>query len=244
MQNFALRSVAVATTAIALTLPLAGCGNDSKDSSSSSAKTSTAATSSNSAKPTKTGSKIIPRTTDKPDSGSNQTIADYIKAKNITEVIQHPGDAGSPTLDLPVPENWKDASADAPEWAYGAIVYDGADAGAYTASVLVLMSKLTGDVDADKLIQYASGELKNLPGYEPLGDGAEDTLDGFQGYELAGNYTSDDGEKLVSAQKTVIVPADDGVFIIQFNVDGADEQLDVLKDVTAFIDDNVKITPA
>ena len=244
MSNFALRSVAAATTAIALTLPLAGCGNDSKDSSSSSAKTTTAAKSSNSAKPTKTGSKLIPRTTEQQDSGSNQTIADYIKAQNITEVVQHRGDPGAPALDLPVPENWKDASADAPDWAYAAIVYDGADAGAYTASVIVLMSKLTGDVDAATLLQYAPGELKNLPGYEPLGDGAEDTLDGFQGYELAGNYTGDDGKKLVSAQKTVIVPADDGVFIIQFNADGADEQIDVLKDVTTFIDDNVKITPA
>jgi len=49
------------------------------------------------------------------------------------------------------------------------------------------MSKLTGNVDAAKVMEYAPGELKNLPGFDG-GDGNTSTLGGFDAYQIGGSY--------------------------------------------------------
>ena len=89
--------------------------------------------------------KVAPR--DEDAAGPNPTIASYIKENNIQETPVKRGDPGSPTIDLPVPDGWEPAGEDTPEWAYGAIVYTGPDAGEYTPSIVALVSKLTGNVD-------------------------------------------------------------------------------------------------
>src|SRR5262249_3628530 len=156
-------------------LALAGCGSENKSTTkTSSSSSSTSATTSKKA----TASKIPPRTAQQAP-GPNPTIASYIQQNGIVETPVHRGDPGSPTIDLPFPPGWQNAGADTPDWAYGAIVYTGPEGANYTPSIVALVSKLTGNVDPQKIIDLAPGELNNLPGYKPMNEGANSTLGNF-----------------------------------------------------------------
>ncbi len=132
----------MAAIAAALAVVLSGCGSDTKTepSTSTSASKTTSETTSKKAAPS-SKPKVAPR--DEDAAGPNPTIASYIKENNIQEAPVKRGDPGSPTIDLPVPEGWEPAGEDTPEWAYGAIVYTGPEAGEYTPSIVALVSKLT-----------------------------------------------------------------------------------------------------
>jgi hypothetical protein len=154
-----------AAIAMALAIALSGCGSNTKTEPSTSASASKT-TSTTSAKPApSTKPKVAQR--DEDATGPNPTIASYIKDNNIQESPVKRGDPGSPTIDLPVPDGWEPAGEDTPDWAYSAIVYTGPDAGEYTPSIVALVSKLTGNVDPQKIIDLAPGELNNLPGGRP-----------------------------------------------------------------------------
>lgn len=228
-----MKAGGAAIAVVAMGLALAGCGSDTKTAPSPSASSSSASSSS-----TKSSS-AAPSTS--AQAGKNETIADYIKENGITETPVKRGDPGSPTVDLPVPEGWADAGAKTPEYAWGAIVFSDPAMAADPPSIVALMSKLTGNVDPAKIIEYAPGELKNLPGFEG-GDGNTSTLGGFDAYQIGGTYVKD-GAKRMIAQKTVVVPGQGGTFVLQLNADGTEDQMGPLMDATSVIDEKTTITP-
>ena len=89
------------------------------------------------------------------------------------------------------------------------------------------MSKLSGDVDPQKIIDLAPGELNNLPDYTPGNEGETSTLGDHPAYVLGGTYTRDGATRFI-AQKTVVIPAADGLYVLQLNVDGPEAAGDVL----------------
>ncbi|MGW4246250.1 LpqN/LpqT family lipoprotein [Nocardia sp. NPDC004722] len=234
--------IGVATAAVAVSVLLTGCGG--KDSKSAAPASTSAVTSS--AKPTSTSpgnSKLAPRALDG-GAGANYTIADYIKDQHITETPVHNGDPGAPAITLPFPAGWADAGSDTPDYAIGAIEYTGADiAGAnYTPNIVALLSKLQGKLDPQKLIDDASGEMKNLPGFSQLGNGAVTTVSGFPAYRIAGTYTLQ-GIPVVSAQETVVIPGPGGVYyVLQLNATSNQDQADLLQSAIATIDQQITIT--
>jgi hypothetical protein len=236
------RTALTATAAIsaALAIVLSGCGSDSKTapSTSSSSSKTTSSTSTKAAPSTKP--RVAPRDENAP--GPNPTIASYIQQNNIQETPVKRGDPGSPTIDLPIPEGWRPAGEDTPEWAYGAIIYTGPEAAEYTPSVVALVSKLTGNVDPQKIIDLAPGELNNLPGWKPLNEGATSTLGEYPAYQLGGTWVQD-GKTKVVAQKTVVIPGSDGLYVLQLNADGLENQLDIIGAATDVIDSQTKIAP-
>ena len=72
-------------------------------------------------------------------------------------------------IDLAVPEGWTriPEGADAP---YGGIVFNTPTNPNDPPKIIAIVEKLTGNVDTDKLLAVAPGEVKNLPGYSG-GDG-------------------------------------------------------------------------
>lgn len=226
----------VAITVVALSLALVGCGSQNKPSANT---TSSAPTTTTSKSPT---SKIPPRTAEQAP-GPNPTIATYIQQNGIVETPVHRGDPGSPTIDLPFPPGWENAGADTPDWAYSAIVYTGPEAANYTPSIVALVSKLTGNVDPQKIIDLAPGELNNLSGYKPMNEGgATSTLSNFPAYQLGGTWV-DNGQTKVVTQKTVVIPGGDGLYVLQLNADGLDNQGDIVSAATDVIDQQTTITP-
>lgn len=222
----------VAITAVALSLALVGCGSKTNEKSTTSTTTTTTTT--------KTSGALAPRTQNAP--GPNPTIASYIQENGITETSVHRGDPGAPTIDLPVPDGWANAGPDTPKWAYDTIVYKGPEAADYTPSVIAVVSKLTGNVDAQKIIDLAPGELNNLPGYKAMNDGAVSTLGDYPAYQLGGTWVQDGQTKIV-AQKTVVIPGSDGLYVLQLNADGLQKQGDIVSAGTDAIDAQTTITP-
>ncbi len=237
MRASALTGAAAAAAALAVVL--AGCGSDTQTATSSSSSTSTSSSSeetSTSEKPTVTEPSEAP-------AGPNPTIADYIKEQGITETPVKMDDPTAPTINLPVPEGWRPLSPEEqPEWAYGVIVYDGPDAGNDPANIVALVSRLSGDVDPQALIDVAPGELNNLPGYTPRNEGETSTLGEYPAYLLGGTWVKD-GVTRVIAQKTVIIPAADGLYVLQLNADGLESSMDALGAATDVIDSETTITP-
>jgi hypothetical protein len=235
MRASAITGVAAAVTALAVVL--SGCGSDTKTASSSSETTK----SSSSSKETTTSKKPKVAETTEAAAGPNPTIADYIKENKIQETGIKMGDPSAPPVNLPVPDGWKPLSPEeAPDYSYGAIVYTGPEFEADPPNIVALMSKLTGDVDPQKIIDLAPGELNNLPDYKPGNEGENSTLGDYPAYVLGGTYTRDGATRFI-AQKTVVIPNADGLYVLQLNVDGPDAAGDVLSAATEKIDSDTTI---
>lgn len=234
--SMSVRAGVIAIAAVALGLSLAGCGSDTKTEPS---KTET--TSSNATTTTTTTSEAAP-TTSAQASGPNKTIVDYIRENGIVETPVKRGDPGSPTIDLPTPPGWEDAGSHTPEWAYGAIISTDPAFAADPPSIIAIVSKLTGNVDPAKILEFAPGEIKNMRGYQGSGEGTADELSGFDATQIGGTYERD-GVVRAIAQKTVVIPGQDGLYILQLNADGLEDQMGALIDATSAIDDQTTITP-
>jgi Probable lipoprotein LpqN len=228
-----LRAGAIAIAAIAIGIGLSGCGSDTKSAPSTSKQTSTSASA--------TISKAAP-TTSAQAAGPNKTIVDYIKENGIVEAPVHRGDQGAPTINLPFPPGWQDAGNRTPAWAYGAILLSDPAVAQDPPTIIALVSKLTGNVDPAKILEYAPGEIKNLPGYDGANEGSSSTLGGFDATHIGGTYTKD-GAKRAIAQKTVVIPGQDGLYVLQLNADGTEDQMGALMDATGVIDEQTTITP-
>ena len=174
--------------------------------------------------------------------GCDYTIVDYIHENGIVETPVKRGDPGSPTIDLPFPPGWSDAGPRKPEWAYSAIVSDDPAMADDPPTIIALLSKLTGNVDPAKILEFAPGEIKNLPGYEGAEEGSPSTLSDFEAVQIGGTYTKD-GVLRAIAQKTAVIPGQDGLFVLQLNADGREDQMTALMDATGVIDEQTKITP-
>jgi Probable lipoprotein LpqN len=228
-----LRAGVIAITAIALGIGLSGCGSDTKTAPSTSKTTSSESKT--------TTSKAAPTTTAQA-SGPNKTIVDYIKENGIVETPVHRGDPGAPTFDLPTPAGWEDAGSRTPDWAYGAILFSDPAMAQDPPTIIAIVSKLTGNVDPAKILEYAAGEIKNLPEYDGAAEGTPSTLGGFDATQIGGTYTRE-GAKRAIAQKTVVIPGKDGLYVLQLNADGTEDQMGPLMDATGVIDEQTKITP-
>ena len=223
-----------AVAAIALTVALAGCGSDSSTEATSSSSASSSAASSEAESPSAAPAEA--------PAGGNETIAEYVKQNGITETPVKRGDPGTPTVNLPVPAGWEDAGAKTPANAVNALVFTGDPAAAADPPTIVaIMSKLSGEVDPAKIMEYAPGELKNLPGFEG-GNGNTSTLGTFDAYQIGGTYVRE-GVKRLIAQKTVLIPSGPDLFVLQLNADGVEAQMGPLMDATSQIDEKTVITP-
>jgi hypothetical protein len=70
---------------------------------------------------------------------------------------------------------------------------------------------------------------------------ARHTLSGFQAWQLNGTYQKD-GKTRAVAQKTVVIPSQGAVFVLQLNADSLQSDQGPLMDATNVIDDQAKIT--
>jgi len=224
--------------AVALSVVLAGCSSATKTEEKKETSTTASATSSAEKTTTTTESKSG-LTTPKP-TGTHRTIQDYIKENNIQETPIKRGDPG-PTIDLPIPDGWetKDGLPEAP---YGAIVYPNTKVPNNPPRILAIFEKLTGNVDPEQILALAPGELQNIPGFDGSTEGTRDKLGGFDAVQLGGQYDVD-GKQGMIAQKTVVIPSQDGLYVLQLNAYSDESEADVLMDATNQVDEQTKITP-
>ena len=179
-------------------------------------------------------------TTEAPAPGEPQpTIATYIADNGITETAVRKGDPGAPVIGLPVPADWAVATSP-PEWAYDAIVSTDAAYQDDPPAIFAIMSKLEG-ADAEQLLAHAPGELMNLLDYQG-GTGESSELAGYSAVVLAGTFTGDNGAPRSIAQKTVVIPASDAIYVLQLNANGPAGAQAILDAATATVDADTTIT--
>lgn len=162
------------------------------------------------------------------------TIADYIKQSGIVETPVHRGDPGAPVFTMPTPPGWVDAGPRTPAWAYSAIVNDPVNP-TEPPSVVSLISKLAGDVDPNKLLEYAPNELQNLADYKPTGDVTRGDISGFPTVHLAGTYAKGNQRRAI-AQTTVVIQGGGNAYVLQINADANERDKTVLTDINKAID--------
>ncbi len=75
-----------------------------------------------------------------------------------------------------------------------------------------------------------------------MNEGATSTLGEYPAYQLGGTWESDGQTKIV-AQKTVVIPGADGLYVLQLNADGLESQSDLIGAATDVIDSDTTITP-
>ena len=222
-----MKHLTAATITVALSLALVGCGSSNKTSTSTSTSTSPSTSTTTST------------TSATPGAHASPTIDDYLRDSHITETPIHHGDPG-PNVDLPVPPGWQlNDNAGTP---YGGIILAQPANPSDPPTITALYSKLTGDVDQAKIIQYAPNELMGLPGYQGTGNGQASTLGGFQAWQLSGTYQRD-GKTRAVAQKTVVIPSQGAVFVLQLNADALQSDQGPLMDAMKVVDDQTTITP-
>jgi hypothetical protein len=146
------------------------------------------------------------------------TIQQYIKDNGITSTPVRPGDPGAPRIVIALPRGWSDLGPDTPTWAYGAVQADNSPNPDDPPTITVLLSKLTGNVDPAKILEYAPGELMDLPNFVAANEPMTAKLSGFDAIQLAGLYDRDGTQRTI-AQKTVVIPANDAVYVLQMNAD-------------------------
>jgi hypothetical protein len=210
-------------TVLALSVGLVGCGSDDKAASSSSASS---------------GAESATTTA---QAAHHKTIADYIAENKITQVSLNRGDPG-PNLDVPTPDGWQPIQGALPQGTYGGIVYTKSAMPSNPPRILALLSKLTGNVDPSEVLKYAPGELNNLAGYAGNTDGDPSQVSGFNAVQLGGTYL-DKGQQGMITQKTVVMPVDGAVYVLQLNAISDQSEAPILNDAMTVIDKQTTITP-
>ncbi len=216
-----IAAVCVALTAVSV--PVAGCSKDGSDTKQSA--------------PSQSAEK--PNTPTVGADGRPPTLSDYIKQNNITEAQVKPGQPGTPDITLPMLPSWKDLGRATPAYAYAAIIDADPAFKADPPSIVAVLSKLTGPVDPAQILQLAPNEVKNLPEFKGT-DPRPGKLSNFDSAQISGMYVRDGKTRLI-AQKTVVIPSGDALFVLQLNADGLKEQGDALVQATEAIDNQATI---
>lgn len=223
-------AAACATAALALTGVACGSKTETEHTTSTSTVTSTSTS-------TVTSSATSPT----PGAQHGMTVAEYIRENNIKETPVHPGDPGSPTITLPVPPGWHRLPENAAP--YYAIALDQPLDPNDPPTVSGIVSKLEGNVDPAKVLEYAPNDLKTLPGFEGgTPNGKESTLGGFQAWQFGGSYDKN-GKRRTAAQKTVVITSPNGLYVLELDADAVESEMDKLMDATSAIDEQTTITP-
>lgn len=176
---------------------------------------------------------------DAPQAGAN--LNQYIVDNKIAEVPFKKDQPGTPTIDFPFPPDWVSAGDQTPDWAYGAIVYSKPKDPNDQPFIYAIASKLTGDVDANKILDLASGQLDELPGFKSDGPPERGTFDGNDSVTYTGTYTWE-GKPRAVGQQTIVVPGKDGLFVLQLNGEAPAGEEQVVIDAATIIREKTKIT--
>lgn len=211
---------------VAVSIGVAGCGSDGEKADATSAEQ----TSETSATPEQ--------------SAPEMTVDEYIAQNGITETPVRAGDPGAPVIELPVPRNWG-RLVNLPEGAYDAVMVADPAAGGDRPRIITYVTKLTGNVDPAKIMEYAPKEIQTLDGYEGPKQGSPTKLGELDAKQIAGAYIRG-GAKRAIGQMTAVIPAPDGVYMVQVNgsAPGQPEQVQALATASAEIAMGAKINPA
>jgi hypothetical protein len=176
---------------------------------------------------------------EQPAQGAN--LHQYIVDNKIAETPFKKGDPGSPTIAFPFPPDWSSAGDKTPDWAYGAIIYSKAVDPSDPPFMYAIGSKLTGNVDAEKILELAPGQLNELPDFKPREAPQRDKVGGFDAIDYVGTYMWE-GQARAVGQQTIVIPGKDALFVLQLNGEAPKGQEQAVLDAAKLIRSQTQIT--
>lgn len=222
--------VAAAVVAVGLS----GCSSDGPADDSAASTSSAAPTSTSSVPPLTTA----PPT---PTPGPSLTLTEYLTSIGVTEAPARPAEGGAPTVELPTPAGWEPA-IDVPGDPFWAVMLTQAADPANPPIIQARLVKLSKEVPIQDIFDHAAGEMSNLPGYQPLGDGGRGSLGGLEAYQVGGMYVANGVQTLV-AQKTSLITSPSGSYVLEVRAEGPQDDAQALVSATADLDNGTVITP-
>ena len=217
-----IRTAVVVAAATAITGGVAGCSKTATETSPASSPASSAPASKSEAPVSLT------------------TIQDYIKQNNITETSVKRTDSGVPVIGLPFPPGWVDAGADTPVWSFGAILFSTPKDPQQPPNIIAAMSKLNGNVDPAKILEFAPNEMRNKSGFAQISEPVRLKISGFDAVEASGTYVINDARRVI-VQDTVVIPTQGGVYVVQLNGDAPEAEKDVVIEAMKVINTGTQI---
>ena len=239
MRASALTGVAAAITALAVVL--SGCGSDTKTATSSSSSTESSKSSSSKSS-SRRRSPRSPSARRRPQARTRRSPPTSRRTASQETPIKL-GDPGAPTIDLPVPDGWEPAGEDTPDWAYGAIVYTGPEAPSTRPSIVA--HRLQADRERRPAEDHRPGarRAEQPAGLQADERGRDQHPRRLPGLPARRHLDTRTAPAKIVAQKTVVIPGRDGVYVLQLNADGLEDQGDIVGAATDVIDSQTTITP-
>lgn len=174
---------------------------------------------------------------------SNETVGDYLRDAGITTTFVKRGEPGTPQLNLPIPTGWKDLGPDTPEDAWGGIVLDDPALGNDVPAIVARLARLSGgEPDPARILELAPNQVRNQPGFRGPDAGTPGTLGGFDAAAIKGTIVKD-GKTVLVARKTVVIPGQDGLYLLALDAQGPEDQAEALGEAMATIDAETTIEP-
>ena len=224
MRTSALTGAAAAVAALAVVL--SGCGSDTKTATSQRASSRRAR------------EHLVNEARDHPApvAGPEPDHRGLHQGQRHPETGIKMGDPKAPAVKLPVPDGWSTVSSERrPTMPTAPWSTPAPGSPNDPPNIVALMSKLSGNVDPQKILELAPGELRNLPNYQPANVGEAGTLGDHPAYMLDGTFTRGGSTRFI-AQKTIVIPAPEGLYVLQLNVEGPTAAGQVLAAATDEID--------
>jgi len=222
----------VAVAAMAIVTVVGACSSGPTDETTVSSGATTTLP------PVVTGTGVPPQ-----QAAQTYTIVDFIRDNGVVETVLHPGDPGAPAVNTPLPPGWVDAGPNTPPWAWSAMYLNDPALLPDPPNIIFLISKLTGPGDLSRVLLYAPGELKAKREYRGT-NGTPLRVSGFDGLQMEGSFVrQQDNLRRAIQQTTVLIPAPDGVYVMQINADSAEAQTPVLEAAMQVVNAQTVITP-
>lgn len=178
-----------------------------------------------------------------PGKSAAVTLHDYVADNGISETPVRRGDPGAPIVKLASPPGWRSAGGRTPDWAYGAIIYDAPKNPADPPYMIAIASKLKGEIDTAKVLEYAPAQLNALPDFTPRGGPTKSALGGYPAVDYVGTFLGG-GETKAIGQVTIAVPGTPGeVFVYQLNAVAPPGEEQVVIDAVKQIVTETQISP-
>ena len=168
-----------------------------------------------------------------PKTGAN--LNSYIVDNKIAETPFQPDQPGTPSVDFPLPADWNVAGDRKPDWAYGAIVYGKPADPEDPPFMYAIASKLTGNLDPEKILELGPGEFNELPEFKPVqGPPKRSKFSGYDSIDYVGTYMWE-GKPRAVGQQTIVIPGKDGFFVLQLNGEAPKGQQQIVIDAARTI---------
>ncbi|MGV9674830.1 LpqN/LpqT family lipoprotein [Nocardia sp. NPDC003482] len=148
--------------------------------------------------------------------GMPLSVAEYLNRAGVGLVVAHRDTVGAPIAEVLVPVGWRRVAAAAFPHAYGVWALPPAEGEGWADNAVLLIGRLTGEVDAAALLSCAFTSSRALPGWSEEHSGSG-TFGGQPSAVISGRYSAG-ALRLWSSNRYLLFRVTRQQFLVQLTV--------------------------